>query len=378
MAGHFAADRIMEETLVSASTIVWLAFAIGTVFGLVANRTNFCTMGAVSDIVNMGDWSRMRMWALAVAVAVLGTAALQLAGVFDPSKSIYTGGRLIWLSHIVGGLAFGVGMTLASGCGSKTLIRIGGGNLKSLVVFVFLGISAYMTLRGLFGVWRVRYLDSVATDLSHGQDIPSFIAAAGLEASTALTLAAGVIGGALLIWALASREARRADVLLGGAVIGATVVAAWYVSGHIGYVAEHPETLEETFIGTSSGRAESLTFVAPMAFTLELLMLWSDSSRVVTFGIASALGVIAGAALHAIVTRSFRIEGFRDAPDLVRHMIGGILMGFGGVTALGCTIGQGITGLSTLALGSVITTAAIIVGSAVTMKIQYWMMMRET
>ncbi len=106
-------------------------------------------------------------------------------------------------------------------------------------------------------------------------------------------------------------------------------------------------------------------------------MLWSDSSRVVTFGIASALGVIAGAALHAVVTRSFRIEGFRDAPDLVRHMIGGILMGFGGVTALGCTIGQGITGLSTLALGSIITTAAIIAGSAVTMKIQYWMMMRE-
>ena len=377
MAGHFAADRIMEETLVSASTIVWLAFAIGTIFGLVANRTNFCTMGAVSDIVNMGDWSRMRMWALAVAVAVLGTAALQLAGVFDSSKSIYTGSRLVWLSHIVGGLAFGVGMTLASGCGSKTLIRIGGGNLKSLVVFVFLGISAYMTLRGLFGVWRVRYLDSVATDLSHGQDIPSFIAATGLEASTALTLAAGIVGGALLVWALANREARRPDVLLGGAVIGATVVAAWYVTGHIGYVAEHPETLEEAFIGTSSGRAESLTFVAPMAFTLELLMLWSDSSRVITFGIASALGVIAGAALHAILTRSFRIEGFRDAPDLVRHMVGGILMGFGGVTALGCTIGQGITGLSTLALGSVITTAAIIAGSAVTMKIQYWMMMRE-
>lgn len=377
MAGHFAADRIMEETLVSASTIVWLAFVIGTVFGLVASRTNFCTMGAVSDIVNMGDWSRMRMWALAVAVAILGTAALQYAGVFDASKSIYTGSRLAWLSHIVGGLAFGVGMTLASGCGSKTLIRIGGGNLKSLIVFVFLGISAYMTLRGLFGVWRVRYLDSVATDLTHGQDIPSFIAAAGVDAPTALALAAGVIGGALLIWALANREARQADVLLGGAVIGATVVAAWYVSGHIGYVAEHPETLEEAFIGTNSGRAESLTFVAPMAFTLELLMLWSDSSRVVTFGIASAFGVIAGAALHAVVTRSFRIEGFRDAPDLVRHMIGGILMGFGGVTALGCTIGQGITGLSTLALGSIITTAAIIAGSAVTMKIQYWMMMRE-
>ncbi|ENO89662.1 YeeE/YedE family protein [Thauera linaloolentis] len=377
MAGHSAAGRIMEETIVSAPVIAWLAFAVGTVFGFVANRTNFCTMGAVSDVVNMGDWNRMRMWAVAIAAAILGTAALQLAGLLDVSRSIYTGARLIWLSHVIGGLAFGVGMTLASGCGSKTLIRIGGGNLKSLVVFVFLGISAYMTLRGLFAVWRVRFLDPVAIDLPHGQDLPAFIAASGIDPAGALAIAAGVTGGALLLWAFAKREARSADVWLGGAIIGATVVAAWYVSGHIGHVAEHPETLEEAFIGTNSGRPESLTFVGPLAFTLELLMLWSDSSRIVTFGIASTLGVVAGAAIHAVLSKRFRIEGFRDAPDLARHMAGGILMGFGGVTALGCTIGQGVTGLSTLALGSVITTVAIITGSAVTMKIQYWLLMRE-
>ena len=167
MADPLDAERIMEETLVSASTIAWLAFAVGAVFGLVANRTSFCTMGAVSDIVAMGDWNRMRMWAMAIAVAILGTSALQLLGLLEVSKSIYTSSKLLWLSHLVGGLSFGIGMTLASGCGSKTLIRIGGGNLKSLVVFAFLGISAYMTLRGLFAVWRVRFLDSVATDLPH-------------------------------------------------------------------------------------------------------------------------------------------------------------------------------------------------------------------
>lgn len=367
----------MEETLVSASTIAWLAFAVGAVFGLVANRTSFCTMGAVSDIVAMGDWNRMRMWAMAIAVAILGTSALQLLGLLEVSKSIYTSSKLLWLSHLVGGLSFGIGMTLASGCGSKTLIRIGGGNLKSLVVFAFLGISAYMTLRGLFAVWRVRFLDSVATDLPHSQDLPAFLTASGLPPSTALMLGAAIIGGGLLLWVLLKRDAWRADVLLGGALIGATVVAAWYVSGHVGYVAEHPETLEEAFIATNSGRAESLTFVAPFAYTLELLMLWSDTSRIVTFGIASALGVIAGAAVHAVLSRSFRIEGFRDSGDLVRHMAGGILMGFGGVTALGCSIGQGITGLSTLALGSIITTAAIIVGAALTLKLQFWLMMRE-
>ncbi len=377
MASPLDAERIMEETLVSASTIAWLAFAVGAVFGLVANRTNFCTMGAVSDIVAMGDWNRMRMWAMAIAVAILGTSALQLVGLLEVSKSTYTSSKLLWLSHLVGGLSFGIGMTLASGCGSKTLIRIGGGNLKSLVVFAFLGISAYMTLRGLFAVWRVRFLDSVATDLPHSQDLPAFLTASGLPPSTALMLGAAIIGGGLLLWVLLKRDAWRADVLLGGALIGATVAAAWYVSGHVGYVAEHPETLEEAFIATNSGRAESLTFVAPFAYTLELLMLWSDTSRIVTFGIASALGVIAGAAVHAVLSRSFRIEGFRDSGDLVRHMAGGILMGFGGVTALGCSIGQGITGLSTLALGSIITTAAIIVGAALTLKLQFWLMMRE-
>lgn len=366
----------MDTTLVSASTIVWLAFAIGTVFGYAGSRSNFCTMGAVSDIVSMGDWTRMRMWALASAVAILGTASLQALGLFDASKSIYTSSRLIWLSHLVGGLCFGIGMTLASGCGSKTLIRIGGGNLKSIVVFVFVAIGASMTLRGLFGVWRVHYLDPVAIQLPHAQNMPAFLAAAGVEPGVALLLSAALAGGGLAAWALARREAWRANVLLGGLVIGATVIAGWYVTAHVGYVAEHPETLEEAFIATNSGRAESLTFVGPYAYTLELLQLWSDSSRTLTFGIASALGVIAGLAAHALVSRSFRIESFRDSGDLLRHMGGGLLMGFGGVTALGCTIGQGVTGLSTLALGAVLSTAAIITGSALTLKLQYWLMMR--
>lgn len=367
----------MDETVVASSTIAWLAFALGVVFGAVANKTNFCTLGAVSDAVNMGDWNRLRMWMLAVAVAILGTTALQFAGLFDASKSIYTGSRLIWLSNILGGLLFGVGMTLASGCGSKTLIRIGGGNLKSLVVFVFLGLAAYMTMRGLFGVWRVRWIDSVSVELGAGQHLPALLAAAGMAPGRALLLTTAVVGGLLLAGALARREAWRSDVLLGGIVVGLVVVAGWYVTGHIGYVADHPETLEEAFIGTNSGRAESFTFVAPFAYTLELLMLWSDSSRIVTFGIASALGVVAGSALYALATRSFRVETFRDAGDLIRHLVGAVLMGFGGVTAFGCTIGQGVSGFSTLSVGSILTTLSIIAGAALTMKVQYWRMMRE-
>jgi uncharacterized membrane protein YedE/YeeE len=352
------------------------AFLLAFIFGAVGNKTNFCTMGAVSDWVNMGDTGRMRMWLVAIAVALLGSSALQLAGVVDLSKSIYPGPNFTWLSYIVGGFLFGVGMTLGSGCGSKTLIRIGGGNLKSLVVYVFLGIAAYMTLRGLLGAFRVGVLERASIALSTGQDLPSLIAAAtGLTKDTLLAALAASIGGGILAFAYSSREFRsNFDYTLGGVVTGLVVVGGWWVSGVVGHVAEDPQTLQEAFVATNTGRLESFSFVAPLAYTLEYLMLWTDKSKIITYGIASAAGVIAGSAAYAIATRTFRWEGFRDAEDTANHVIGGLLMGFGGITALGCTIGQAITGVSTLALGSIITFAAIVAGSALTMKFQYWRM----
>ena len=352
------------------------AFLLAFVFGAVGNRTNFCTMGAVSDWVNMGDTSRLRMWLLAIAVALLGSSALQLAGVVDLAKSIYTGPNFTWLSYIVGGLLFGVGMTLGSGCGSKTLIRIGGGNLKSLVVYVFLGVSAYMTLRGLFGAFRAGVLDAASLTLAPGQDLPALLAAAtGVAKAHWTAILAAVFGGALVAFVYASRDFRTSfDYTLGGVVTGLVVAGGWYVSGKLGYVAEDPQTLQEAFVATNTGRMESFSFVSPMAFTLEYLMLWTDKSKIVTYGIASGLGVIAGSAAYALATRSFRWEGFRDAEDTANHIVGGILMGFGGITALGCTIGQAITGISTLALGSIVTFVAIVAGAALTMKVQYWRM----
>src|SRR5207249_10064757 len=115
----------------------------------------------------------------------------------------------------------------------------------------------------------------------------------------------------------------------------------------------------EAFAATNSGRAESFSFVAPVAYLLELLMLWSDQSRIVTFGVAGVLGMMSGSAAMALATRTFRWEGFASVEDLVNHIAGGVLMGFGGVTAVGCTIGQGLTGRSTLALGSGLALAGI-------------------
>lgn len=355
------------------------SFALAFVFGAVGAKTNFCTMGAVSDWVNMGDTGRMRMWVLAIAVAMLGANGLYLAGMIDLSKSLYHTPNFTWLSYIVGGLLFGVGMTLGSGCGSKTLIRLGGGNLKSVVVFMVIGISAYMTLKGLFGAFRVNVLEKAVVVLPAGQDLPSLLAGPlGVAKPTLVLACSAVIGLALMAWALSSREFRTSfDGILGGIVSGLVVTGAWYVSGHVGYLAEDPNTLQEAFVGTNSGRMEAFSFVAPLAYTLEYLMLWTDASRVLTFGIVSAAGVVLGSAAHALATGSFRWEGFRDAEDTANHLIGGVLMGFGGVIALGCTIGQGLSGLSSLALGSLLTTACIVAGSAATMKFQYWRMTRE-
>ena len=342
------------------------AFLLAAIFGAVGNKTHFCTMGAVSDWVNMGDTSRLRMWLLAMAVALLGSSALHLAGIVDLSKSIYPGPNFTWLSHLVGGFLFGVGMTLGSGCGSKTLIRVGAGNLKSLVVYIFLGIAAYMTLRGLFGAFRVGVLEKASITLPQGQDLPALL-------NTSRALLAALFGGAIIAFVYASRQFRSSfDYTLGGVVTGLVVVGGWYVSGFLGHVEEDPNTLQEAFVATNTGRMESFSFVAPFAYTLEYLMLWTDKSKIITYGIASAAGVIAGSSVYALATRTFRWEGFRNAEDTANHIVGGVLMGFGGITALGCTIGQAISGFSTLALGSIITFLAILAGSAATMKYQYW------
>ena len=356
-----------------APTVAWYAFALAFVFGAAAQHSNFCTMGALSDLFNMGDWTRLRMWLTAMAVAILGANALSLSGQIDLSKSLYQTPNFIWLSYLVGGLAFGFGMPLASGCGSKTLIRIGGGSLKSLVVALVIGISAYMTLKGLFAVWRVAALDSAAVTLAGTQDLPSIIArASGMDKKTLQIGLALVIALALLAFSFKSRDFREPVTAIGSVLIGLTIVGGWYVSGKLGYIAEDPTTLQEAYAGTNSGRMESFSFIAPIAYTLELLMFWSDKSKYVSFGVAAALGVVAGSFAVSIATKTFRWEGFSSPEDTANHIVGGVLMGFGGVTALGCTVGQGISGISTLALGSFITFAAIVAGAALAFKYQYW------
>jgi uncharacterized membrane protein YedE/YeeE len=353
--------------------VLWASFALAALFGGIAQRTHFCTMGAVADIVNMGDWTRMRMWLLAIGVAMMGFNAMVAAGWLQAAHSVYAGPQLIWLSNVVGGLLFGFGMVLASGCGSKTLVRVGGGSLKALVVFCVLALASYATLRGVFAVARVSTLDTVGLALPAGQDLPSLLAhATGMPRQTLALVLGGGLGAVLVAFALARPEGRSGNALLAGLGIGAMVVGVWWVSGRLGHLAEHPVTLEEVFVGTNTQRMESLTFVAPIAYTVDWLILFSDKSKVLTVGIVTTLGVVAGSAVVALATRRFRWEGFAGTEDTANHLVGAVLMGVGGVTAMGCTVGQGLSGLSTLALGSFVAFAGIVAGAILALRYQVW------
>ena len=359
--------------------VLWSAFAVGLLFGAVTQRTGFCTMGAVSDIVTMGDWTRMRQWALAAGVTMLGFAALAWTGAVNPDKTLYASTRWLWLSALSGGAIFGFGMVLASGCASKTLVRVGGGSLKSLVVMIVLGVAGFATLKGITAVWRTATVDRVAVETASQASLPAWAAQVLPVSIQVAALAISlVIGLGLLAFALADREfSGHANNLLAGAGVGAAVLAMWWVTGHLGHVAEHPQTLEETFLATNSTRAEGLSFVSPIAYSLDWLMFFSDRSKLLSVGIVTVVGVILGSAGVALAQRSFRWEGFGDTRDLGHHLVGAVLMGVGGVTAMGCSIGQGITGISTLSATSFVALAAMLAGATAGIKYQVWRLERS-
>ena len=350
--------------------VALLSFLVCVVMGGVVNKTNFCTMGAVSDWVNMGNKGRLRSWFLAIGIAILVTEALQYKGLIDTGEAIYLTTSFSWLGYLLGGTLFGIGMTLASGCANRTLVRVGGGNLKSVVVMIFIGLSAYMTMRGVLALVRVNFIEvsniNLAAHELPDQGIGTLISAAfGLENTDLVrSIVAVILGGGLVIFSFKSKELRSSfDNILAAVILGLVVPAGWYLTGVVGFDDFEPI------------RFESYTFTGPTADSMMFLLTYTGAT--INFGIAAVFGVITGSFLYAVATRKFRLETFTDKVDMIRHMLGGVFMGFGGVLALGCTIGQGITGMSTLALGSLLALASIIFGSALTMKVDYYLMDEE-
>jgi uncharacterized membrane protein YedE/YeeE len=389
-----------ESFIAAQAFFLWSVFGIALVLGVVVNKTNFCTMGAVSDWINIGDTGRFRAWLLAIAVAVLGVSFLEPAGLVDAGAAFppYRSGQLIWAENLLGGILFGIGMTLASGCGNKCLVRIGGGNLKSVLVFLVIAVIAYYMInpfpgsdQTLFTVLFYDWIRPLAVDLEAGQDLGTLVAGSE-NAMQARMVIGGILGVVLLVIVFSSRDLRGSfDNILGGLVVGLAVLAAWYVTSNaiididgeqygLQAYAQQWDFLAESDAGkpadTRPLAAQSFTFINPMGQMAGYTAAGFQQAYL-TFGVMAVLGVVLGSLLWSVVSRSFRIEWFASLRDLFNHLLGATLMGFGGVLALGCTIGQGITGISTLALGSFIAFGGIVLGSALTMKVQYYKMVYE-
>jgi len=381
------------------SFFLWSTFGIALVMGAVVNKTNFCTMGAVSDMVNMGDRNRFRAWLLAIAVAVLGVVILEHYGLVRPGNAFppYRAGSFAWIENLLGGLMFGIGMTLASGCGNKCLVRIGGGNLKSILVMLVIGVIAYFMMnpfpgsdQTLYTLLFYHWTNPLAVNVGAGQDLGTLLSVQG--ADTVRLVAGGLIGVLLLVLVFRSAEFRASfDNILGGLMVGLAVLAAWYVTSNIqidadGEMLSMPAYYDQwdMYADSSEGKPaqgrplspQSFTFISPMGQTVGYAAGRFDAG-LLTFGVMAFLGVIAGSLLWSLLSRRFRLEWFSSFGDFVNHLAGAVLMGFGGVLALGCTIGQAITGISTLAVGSFLTFGAIVLGAATTMKVQYYRMVYE-
>lgn len=369
----------MDESSLPALTrqVLAAAFALAVIFGALCQRTRFCTMGAISDVYTMGDWRRARLWMAASGAAMLGFQALAASGAIDPAASIYAGPRLLWLSALCGGALFGFGMVLGSGCISRNLVRLGGGNLKSLVVLLVAAIAAGATLRGITAVARVGTVEKVFVELPAGQPLPTL--AAHLLGGSATLWAwglAGALGVLLLVLALRGREDRPWLALAIGGGVAAVITALWWVSGHLGFLPEDPRTLEPVYLATNSRRMESLSTIAPVAYAVDWLLMFSDQSKTLTLGIATVGGIVVGAALMAWREGSFRWEGFANVGDLGHHLVGAVCMGVGGIVAMGCTVGQGITGVSTLSVGSFLAVGAMVAGAWAGLRYQEWRLER--
>ncbi len=362
----------------ATQTVIWGGLVIGLALGAVVQGTRFCTMGALADWFTFGSTGRLMMWVLAVAVAATGSLGLIHLGWLDASRALPWSERFLWLSYLVGGTLFGIGMVFASGCPQRSLTKAGAGNLKAWVVLLVTGVTAQMSLRGVLAGPRVNGLDAAGVSLAHPQDLGSMLAPLlGAPAATLrwAVLALLLVVAALLLWR--ARAGMDHKHWLGGALVGLLVPAAWALTGHLGYLPEHPDTLEAAWLGTASHRPEALTFTAPLAYGLDLLTLWSDRNTTASFGVVVALGVLLGSAASACWRREFRLESFGSAEDLGNHLLGGVLMGFGGVTAVGCSIGQGISGLSLLSAGACLAVAGIVAGTWLAFRWQAWRVERS-
>jgi uncharacterized membrane protein YedE/YeeE len=334
----------------TASIVVLAGLVIGLVYGAVGLLSGFCMMSSLRGWWGEGDGRLVRTYALAMGVAIASSQLLAARGFVDLGKSIYLQPTFSAPLMFFGGALFGYGMVLSNGCGSRALVLLGRGNLRSFVVVIVLGIVAEMTLKGLIAPARIAMVQ-VSQTTAVANSLPALLSGLGLSEISARMSAASVTSAALVIFAFAHAPFRRSPgQIAAGLVVGVLIAAGWYATGYLGADDFNPTPVT------------SLTFIAPIADALQYVML--STGLTLNFGIATVGGVFAGSLVTALVTKRFHLEGFQSPRHMLRSAFGAALMGTGGVMAFGCSIGQGLTGLSTLALASFVAVAGILLGTA--------------
>lgn len=318
----------------------------GLVLGFAARWGRFCTLGAIEDATLAGNATRLRMWGLAISIGIAATYGLNASGAVDISRTFYIAAPTTLFATLVGSFVFGLGMSLVGTCGYGTLARIGGGDLKSIVTFLVMGITAYATLRGAGAYLRLG-LGSTQHNEAGGAGFAFAIQnVTGIPAS----VGAGVIATLLATLCLSSSALRANKKMLVTAVlVGLTIAFGWVVTGIWAHDPFNPYPLE------------SFTFSAPLGEAIVYVMTMTGAS--LKFGIGAVAGVVLGAAATTLVQNHFRWEACDDAREMRRQMLGGVLMGFGGVTAFGCTVGQGLTAASALAFSAPVALVGIYAGA---------------
>ena len=341
----------MQIAMDPTNITVFAGLIIGLAYGCIGLLSGFCMMSGLRGWWAEGDGRLIRTYALAMGIAIAASQLLAARGLFDLNKSIYLQPSFSAPVMFFGGLLFGYGMVLSNGCGARALVLLGRGNLRSFVVVIVLGIFAETTLKGLIAPARIAAVQLTQLTVK-AASLPAVLSSLGLSASLARGLAASLIGAALIIFALAHAPFRNSPgQVIAGFLVGLLIAAGWYATGNLGADEFNPAQLV------------SLTFIAPIADSLQYVMLSTGST--LNFSIASVGGVLAGSLVTALATGRFCWEGYQSTRHMLRSAGGAALMGVGGVMALGCSIGQGLAGLSTLALASFIAVAGILCGAAV-------------
>ncbi|MCH8504642.1 MAG: YeeE/YedE family protein [Ectothiorhodospiraceae bacterium] len=331
--------------------VAWGGFVIGLLFGIVGQRTGFCLTSGLRKAWTEGDGRMLRAFALAMAVAIIASHGLEAFGYVNLQDSIYIHRSFSWLLFLLGGTLFGYGMIMANGCGSRALVLLGSGNLRSLVVVLCIGIAGHMTLTGVLAPLRLwaAELSSVTIPLPRAS-LTGLAASWGLGSTLALWIPALLVASGLLAYCFSHGGCRSSPRhLIGGLVVGVLVAGGWYVTGYLGDDDFDPVSLN------------SLTFIAPLGDTIQYLMLSTGLS--VRFGVTVVAGVVVGSLAATLASRSFQLQGFSSPVRMARYIAGGLIMGIGGALALGCSIGQGLSGMSTLALPTFIAVAGILLGA---------------